>query len=119
METRKTSALLKEAYQYLWSLELETDDTASLPSYLCYALDRVRENICQNDWERYKVYKARIHIYNYLWQKNEYNSFAAMYRIACPKIYYSIIPRFWEIWIQRRRREFLCNLISQYEREGD
>ena len=119
METRKTSELLKEAYQYLWSPELETYETASLPNFLCLALDKVKVRIRQNSWELAKIDKARVRINDYLWQKNRCATFKCLYRIDCPEIYYSAIPGFWNIWIQRRRREFLCNLISQYEHEGD
>lgn len=110
---RKTSELLTEVYGLLYNPEIGYRDIL------------FRSEICTNTFgitllqsEDAKMVLARHRIARKIYPAT---TISQKLIEAIPRETLDIIDDAFDlaVWVQRRRREFLCNLISEYERAGD
>lgn len=107
----KTSVLLSKARRYLWDGHGPAPYTGPESEYICYAVFAVGAD----DRDTLKVRDSVERCLSWVSGGAECFSFEAALIVAgVPAEYYNN-PE----WLQLRRREFLTNMISYFERKGD
>ncbi len=117
----KTSEILTLAYKHLWNGDFLAEQYKHVP-YVCGAVaDALHElgidNLSDDDgWHPYKGSRERFHDYmdSILKETNSSYYYSHLNKLGVPRTILNNAE-----WMQLRRRELLCSIISHFESIND